>query len=124
MRRLVVGAGIAVVAALVALPPASAAERAPVREQWRLGATAVNSSPFTKRDGVAMTVHGTRVYLVGGSFAPAGTVDRTRAARDGAVLDLRTGRWSRLPKAPFRNTLVTGALWAGRRLVVVGARCP
>jgi hypothetical protein len=122
VRRLVVGAGIVVALALLAPPSATADEVAPVRDSWRVGTTPIEGNPIAVRRNVAVAVRGSRAYFVGGVSKDRRGVERRN--RDGAVLDLGTKRWRRLPDAPFRKTLPMGAIWAGRNLLVSGLACP
>jgi hypothetical protein len=42
----------------------------------------------------------------------------------GVALDCESGRWTRLPKAPFASDLANrGVVWTGRELLVVGVAC-
>lgn len=122
MRRFVSGLGIVVLVAIALVPATGAAERASTREEWPLGATPLDDSPFAGRRNVAVAVRGANAYFVGG--VERGGDGGERVKRDAAVLDLRTKRWRDLPELPLPRTLTTGAIWAGKRLIVTGVTCP
>jgi N-acetylneuraminic acid mutarotase len=42
------------------------------------------------------------------------------ALADGAMLDISSGQWTKIPSAPLTPQYVTSAAWAGSRLIVVG----
>jgi hypothetical protein len=88
-------------AAAVAWPP-------PWPGLWRL----LPPSPLTSRVGHALLVTGRRLMVWGGADALG------RPLTDGAVFDLATGRWRRLPGNGTRNSRVQ-VVWTGVDVVTV-----
>lgn len=75
---------------------------------WRL----LPPSPLTPRVGHALVATGRELMIWGGADASG------RPLTDGAVFDLGTGRWRRLPTNGTRNSRVQ-ALWTGADVVTV-----
>jgi hypothetical protein len=115
-----VAGALAVLVMALGSPAAFGASNA--RSQWPVGATIVQESPLGPREGPAIAVRGSRVYVVGGVKTSHGVP--LRRMTDGAIFDLRTRKWSRLPDVPFRRTQTSTAVWVGANLVVTGVVCP
>jgi hypothetical protein len=90
--------------------------------RWPVGSTIIASSPLGPRGSPAIAVQGRKVYVVGGDRLRDG--QPVKRMHDGAVFDLRTRKWKRLPHAPFQHTETTTAVWVGPNLMVFGVTCP
>jgi hypothetical protein len=120
MHRTAVAVAIVVFALTMGSPAVFGAGDA--RSRWPVGVTIVKDSPLGPRRSPAIAVRGSRVFVVGGDKMRGD--QPVRHMHDGAVLDLRTGDWTRLPDAPFNRTRTTSAQWVGRRMIVAGVTCP
>lgn len=112
---------VVLLAITLGAPAAFSAET--TSEQWPVGVTTVKNSPLGPRRAPAIAVRGSRLFVIGGEKIHPGGYP-FRRMNDGAVFDLRTKQWKRLPDAPFKRTAVSAAQWVGRNLVVAGVTCP
>lgn len=78
--------------------------------------------PIDEREGAAIDLNTGRALLFGGYISSDGTIENRN---DGAVLDVATQEWRRIPDAPF-TAAVFGPLvvWTGEEWIVVGQPCP
>lgn len=78
--------------------------------------------PIDEREGAAIDLNAGRALFFGGYISSDGKIQNRN---DGAVLDVATQEWQRIPDAPF-SAAVFGPLtvWTGRAWIVVGQPCP
>jgi len=86
--------------AVVALWSPSRGDAAPSAARWPVGVTRAPDPPLARPAHAAMVALDHAVLLVGGGDSGEG-VGRRDNHRDGAILDLRSGRWRRIADAPF-----------------------
>lgn len=84
----------------VAMAPVAVAGEASRGSRWPVGVSRAPEPPIARPAHAAMVALDERVLLVGGGEYGEG-VGRADNHRDGAILDLRTGRWRRIAAAPF-----------------------
>lgn len=82
----------------------------------------IDPPPLGTRHGEARALAGDQLLVWGGQTAENSMEGRTLG--DGAVLDVRTGRWSRVDPSPFPHGLFSpAAAFDGVEVVVVGTEC-
>jgi hypothetical protein len=122
-HRLVLSASVVLLAsALVPVLGSPSSDAATTTaSRWPVGVS-VTVSPLGLRGSPAIAVRGPEVFVVGGEKLRNG--QPVKRMSDGAVLDLRTRKWTRLPVVPFHRTQTTTAITVGPDVLVAGVTCP
>lgn len=85
----------------------------PVTSSWKT----LPAAPISGRGGAGVVTDGTKVYVWGGYD---GSNSGAPLPADGAVLDVATGTWTKLPKAPIAGRNYPAAAWTGSEVLLWG----
>jgi hypothetical protein len=120
MHRFDAACSALLVAVAVFVVSGTAAAR---RSAWPIGVSEARS-PIPERAGRAVIALGSRRIMVFGGGKVGEGVSTPDGHGDGAILDLKTKRWTEAAQAPFK-VVGPGGVWTGKRVIVLGGgpRC-